>query len=235
MTSKKDPSLMPHIALAPLPNACRTTCTKRFPTLDINSKFSDPYWLDPTDTHPLPYNDPSNTSTPVHIITPINDITEAIPYLAASMYYNSETVLLQLASYQPLSTNMPCHIQKNTSSTRLLIQSNSSPATLRTTYIVFPHHWLTLIQTSTIRTMFLLPGALQMNWLYLHILLQSPLFSHPSLHIQLLQVLQPLLPRLSAHYLHQVLLPVDFSQDYHHTSHLRHHQEHIFQALKNPQ
>ena len=52
--------------------------------------------------------------------------------------------------------------------------------------------------------------------------------------LQILQVLKPILTRFSAHYIHQVLLPLDIDHDHHYTSHLINHQEHILQALNNP-
>ena len=78
----------------------------------------------------------------------------------------------------------------------------------------------------------LLTGTLQMSCFYLQILLQSPLFYHPSLKIQLLQVLQPIFTRFSAQYMHQVILPVGFLQYFHQNPHFRHRQDHIFQSLQ---
>ena len=59
----------------------------------------------------------------------------------------------------------------------------------------------------------------------------SPVFYHPILQIQLLQVQQPIPTILSAHYLHQVLLSVDYPLHYHQTYHLRHCQEYIHKFL----
>ena len=137
---------------------------------------------------------------------------------------------------QYLTTKPLCHIWENTFFTILLLWKKYSAGTFRITHSLLPHHWFTLIQTSE-----LLPLPLQMNCFYLQILVQSLAFYHLnlilyhklSIHIQLIKVLQLSLPIFSAHYLHQVLLPVVFSQDYQHNYHLIHHQEHY--PVETPQ
>ena len=91
-----------------------------------------------------------------------------------------------------------------------------------------------MIQTSVILLLSPLTGTLLMNLLCPQLLVQSPVFSHPSIQIQLLHVLQSILPRFSSHYLHQLLLPVYIPQYHHLTSHFIHHQEKILKSLQTP-
>ena len=85
MTFNKDPSLTPHAAPPPAPTTGGTTSPKLSPPSDVCS--TAPYHvyvntpIEPTEAF-------KNT---------VKDIIEAISYITASMSYEPETVLLQLA------------------------------------------------------------------------------------------------------------------------------------------
>ena len=106
MNSKNKTMYMPDAAPIPAPTLGGLDPTKCSPPLDFISTVSRPSGPDPTSTLAIPSDVPRNNQTPVTtntLVDPteafktvINDIIELITLLAAPMFYEPETVLLQM-------------------------------------------------------------------------------------------------------------------------------------------
>ena len=229
MNFEKITDFNPHTNLYPASTTDKATSTKWSFPLYIRSRISHHYGLETKTTHPCFSTPPSNTYTPVPIHKPIkltedlknaiNNIIEAITHFTASIPYNTKTVLLKKRNsrrnprFLTPPTELPWPIHANNLSIQLFFQPNSSPGNFRTTRPLLRLQWFNLIQNIMLVLLALLSGNLQKNFFYLQLLLQYTVCPQPSLQIQLQQVLQNILPIFSAHYLHQVLLPVYFTQD----------------------
>ena len=103
MTSDDNTTSTPDAALATAPTAGEVDSTKRSLPLDVRSNLSDPSskdlkttLVDVTINNPI--YDATNTSvepTEVFKIT-VSNIYEAVPFIIALIYYETETVILQL-------------------------------------------------------------------------------------------------------------------------------------------
>ena len=104
MTFKKDPELIPCAPPTPSPTTGGTTFPKKSSPSDVKSTVSYPSGIYHMTTIHRPFNAPSKTPVPINkpILQTeafknfVKDISNAIPYLTASMSYKPEKVILQL-------------------------------------------------------------------------------------------------------------------------------------------
>ena len=94
---------MPDTELVPAPTLGKETSTKCSPPLDVRSTVSNPSSQDPTtilvavcSTNTIP--DATNTLVEPYEVfkTIISDITEFLTFLISPIYYETESVLLQM-------------------------------------------------------------------------------------------------------------------------------------------
>ena len=189
----------------------------------------------PLDVDPVPINT-KNEPTDAFINT-VNNIIDSITYFTDYISYKPETVLLQLAEIRKkIKVAASTYQDSMPYPSKYLLRAVTDPTKFLIRHLqnhpYFPPTALNRLETDERDNTAVATHRNSTNELFLSTASSTvPSIFRPILQIQLLQVIKKILTRISAHYLHKVIFPADFTQDYHYTSHLRHHQEHILWSL----